>query len=127
MWQCSVRREYFKATTSLRTLLHLRDFLSARRLWKAHGTTSLLCSSVGHHHSHTQLYLCMTARRRLGAHLNAKEDVDVGVLKLVDHLGRPSVVQEVYVLEPVPPTHQSVTGNWSTALQAQHQKHLMSQ
>lgn len=64
------------------------------------------------------------AQRRLAMHLNAKKDVNIGVLKLVDHLGRPSIVQEVYVLEPVPATHQSVTRRWSLALQPQHQNFM---
>jgi len=33
-------------------------------------------------------------------HLDAQEDDNMGVLKLVDHLRRPGVVQKVYVLEP---------------------------
>lgn len=54
---------------------------------------------------------------KAGPHLNAKEDVDVGVLELIDHLGRPSIVQEVYVLEPVLATHGSVTMDQCRAVQ----------
>ena len=46
-----------------------------------------------------------------GTRLNAKKDVDIGILELIDHLRRPSIVQEVYVLEPVLATHGSVAGD----------------
>ena len=44
-------------------------------------------------------------------HLNAQENDDVGVLELIDHLRRPRVVQEVYVLEPAPRFYMSETGH----------------
>ena len=70
----------------------------------------------------------MTASGNVKAeiHLNAKEDVDVGILELIDHLGRPSIVQEVYVLEPVLAIHGSVTGDQCTAVQAQDCIHRQS-
>lgn len=46
---------------------------------------------------HSRLYAKMLREK---PYLNAKEDIDGSVLKLVDHLRRPGVVQEVYVLEP---------------------------
>ena len=43
---------------------------------------------------------CQKGGHTKPAHLNAQKDDDVSVLKLVDHLGCPRIVEKVYVLKP---------------------------